>query len=258
MKKLYIACAVALCFNSVAHADEDKTWDISSELGAIITSGNTETTTFKGGIKAKHDIGNWTNEYKLNGLYKEDEVTDSDGVKSTQRTNEKYSAFAQANYNIEQKHSHFFMALSHDSDYFGAYRHETVASLGYGLRVIDKEDMTLSFDVGPGYKYFEFAKNNTEFFDDGTPKAGETDSEWVAVGKADFSWDITEYAKFTQSLKLESGRSNTKTVSETALLTKINGSMQMKVGFNVINNSDVDPGKEKTDTETALTLVYSF
>lgn len=258
MKKVYLAALVGAVLSFNTQAEEVKAWDISAELGAIITSGNTETTTFKGGLKAKHDIGSWTNEYKLSGLYKEDEVTDSDGMKSTQRTNEKYSAGAQANYNFDQKHSHFFMSLTHDSDYFGAYRHETVASLGYGLRVIDEADMTLSFDVGPGYKYFEFAKSNTEFFDDGTPKAGETDSEIVAVGKVDFNWDLTEYAKFTQLVKVETGSSNTKTISETALLTKINGSMQMKVGFNVTHNTDVDAGKENTDTETALTLVYSF
>ncbi|MGB1201790.1 MAG: DUF481 domain-containing protein, partial [Cognaticolwellia aestuarii] len=43
-----------------------------------------------------------------------------------------------------------------------------------------------------------------------------------------------------------------------ALLAKINGSLQMKVAFNVTNNSDVADDKESTDTETSFTLVYSF
>ena len=99
---------------------------------------------------------------------------------------------------------------------------------------------------------------NEEFFKDGRPKAGERDDEFIALAKADFSWTINENAKFTQGIKVESGSTNTKSISETALLTKINGSLQMKVGFNVTHNSDVDADKVNTDTETVLTLVYSF
>jgi putative salt-induced outer membrane protein len=32
----------------------------------------------------------------------------------------------------------------------------------------------------------------------------------------------------------------------------------MKVAYNITNNSDVADDKEATDTETSLTLVYSF
>ena len=159
---------------------------------------------------------------------------------------------------ILSKNSHFFVALTHDSDYFGAYRHETVLSGGYGFRLIDESDMTLGFDFGPGYKYFQYSESNGDLFKDGRPKAGEKDDEWIAVGKADFNWTISDNAKFTQGLKVEYGDTNTKTLSETALLTKINGSLQMKVAFNVTHNSDVSDDKKNTDTETSLTLVYSF
>ncbi|ATC97610.1 MAG: DUF481 domain-containing protein [Pseudomonadota bacterium] len=258
MKLRYLASVVAIALTNQAIADEDKTWEASSELGAIITSGNTETTTFKFGANAKHDIGKWTNEYKLNALYKEDEVTLESGLKDTQRTNEKYGAAIQGNYNLGEKHSHLFVGLTHDSDYFGAYRHETVLSGGYGFRLIDESNMTLGFDFGPGYKYFQYSEKNQEFFKDGRPKAGERDDEWIALAKADFSWTISDNAKFTQRVKVESGSTNTKSISETALLTKINGSLQMKVGFNVTHNSEVDADKVNTDTETVLTLVYSF
>jgi putative salt-induced outer membrane protein YdiY len=57
---------------------------------------------------------------------------------------------------------------------------------------------------------------------------------------------------------MEYGDTNTKTVSESALLTKINGSLQMKFAYNITHNLDVSDDKENTDTETSLTLVYSF
>ena len=79
LKLLSILVAASAATNAFAEdidADQ-KTWEVTSELGAIITSGNTETTTLKGGIKVQHNLENWNNEYKIDGIYKEDEVEDA-------------------------------------------------------------------------------------------------------------------------------------------------------------------------------------
>ena len=258
MKKLLLATAILASATSVYAEEADKTWEVSSELGLIATSGNTKTNTLKGAITAQHNFENWINEYKLDGLYKEDEVTLDSGAKETQRTNEKYSASAKGNYEVGEKHSHFFMYGSHVSDYFGAYRHETLASLGYGARFYETSTMKLDAEIGPGYKYFKHSETSTAKDSKGNLVAGETDGEAIALGMVNFKWQISEGARFTQLVQVEYGDTNTKTKSETALLTKINGSMQMKVGFNVTHNSDVSDDKENTDTETVLTLVYNF
>ncbi|MGS0534534.1 DUF481 domain-containing protein [Pseudoalteromonas sp. SaAl2] len=256
MKLKLLSILVAATASTNAFAEETQTWDITSELGAIITSGNTETTTLKGGIKALHNLENWNNEYKIDGLYKEDEVENSDGTKETQRTNEKYSLSAQGNYKLNEEHSHLYIYGSYVSDYFGAYRNEAVISAGYGRRLLDRSDMWLNAEIGPGYKYFEFPEGSVD--EDGIPNAGESDSEIIALGKLDYNWQISDNAKFTQLVAVEYGDTNTKTRSETALLAKINGSLQMKVAYNITHNSDVADDKENTDTETSLTLVYSF
>ncbi|KID57927.1 hypothetical protein JF50_04055 [Pseudoalteromonas luteoviolacea] len=244
--------------NSGKKLPEEKEWDITSEVGAIITSGNTETTTLKGEIKAKHHLDNWRNEYKIDGIFKEDEIENDDGVKVKERTNEKYSLSVQGNYKLVDDHSHLFIFGSYDSDYFGAYRSESVFSIGYGLRVLSRPNMYLDFEVGPGIKRFEYQENSTETKDDGQSLAGETESEAIGVAKLDYEWTISDNAKFTQVIAVEYGDTNTKSESETALMAKVNGSLQMKVAYKITHNSEVDVGKEKTDTETSLTLVYSF
>lgn len=256
MKLKAIALVVA-AFAATTASAEDKPWEVTSELGAIITSGNTETTSIKGGIAAKQNLENWKNEYKLSGFYKENEV-EVNGVKKDQRTNEKYTASAQGNYKLDEKHSYLFVYGGHTSDYFGAFRNESVISVGYGRRLLDESDMTLDAEIGPGYKYFKYQDYSTEVDKNGTPLAGKYEGEMIALAKANFAWQVSEAAKFTQLVAVEYGSSNTKTRSESALLTKINDSLQMKVGFNITHNSDVGEGQENTDTETALTLVYSF
>ena len=131
-------------------------------------------------------------------------------------------------------------------------------SVGYGLRLLNRDNMYLSAEIGPGIKRFEHQEDSSEVGDDGVPLAGETESEAIAVAKLDYNWQISENARFTQLIAMEYGDTNTKTVSESALLTKINGSLQMKFAFNITHNSDVSIDKENTDTETSLTLVYSF
>ncbi|GAA61175.1 hypothetical protein P20652_3052 [Pseudoalteromonas sp. BSi20652] len=258
LKLLSILVAASAATNAFAADAEQKSWEVTSELGAIITSGNTETTTLKGGIKVQHNLENWNNEYKLDGIYKEDEVEDANGEKSKQRTNEKYSISAQGNYKLNEEHSHLFIYGSHVSDYFGAYRSESVISAGYGFRLLNEKEMWLSAEFGPGYKYFEYPDDSSEVDDNGNSLAGEFEGEVIALGKLDYNWQISDNARFTQLLAVEYGDTNTKTRSETALLAKISGSLQMKVAFNVTNNSDVADDKESTDTETSFTLVYSF
>ncbi|WP_404341356.1 YdiY family protein [Pseudoalteromonas mariniglutinosa] len=258
MKLKALSVLVAATAATNAFADESKTWQITSELGAIITSGNTETTTLKGGVKVLHNLQSWNNEYKVDGIYKEDELENDAGVKETQRTNEKYSLSAQGNYKLNEKHAHLFVYGSYVSDYFGAYRSESVVSVGYGQRLIDTPDMWLNAEIGPGYKYFTYPDDSSELDDNGLSLAGESDGEAIALGKLDYNWQISDNARFTQLVAIEYGSTNTKTRSETALLAKINGSLQMKVAYNITNNSDVADDKESTDTETSLTLVYSF
>ncbi len=254
-----LACSAVLASAPALAEDKPaKTWELSSELGIIVTSGNTETTTLKGAITAVQTLDKWTNEFKVDGLYKEDEIENDQGDKEKQRTSEKYFASAQGNYDLGEKHSHLYVYGAHTSDYFGAYRNETVLSLGYGKRLFENETMYLNAEIGPGYKFYQYQDDSTELDENGMPLAGEREGEVIALGKAKYRWQISEAAKFTQTVAVEYGDTNTKTKAESALITKINGSMQMKVGFTVINNSDVDAGSEKTDTETSITLVYNF
>jgi putative salt-induced outer membrane protein YdiY len=258
--KLLSLCVIAATSTHVfaEEVKEQKVWDVTSEVGAIVTSGNTSTTTLKGGIKAKHHLESWNNEYKLSGIYKEDEIENDAGEREKERTNEKYSASAQGNYKLNEDHSHLFVYGSYDSDYFGAYRNEAVLSVGYGLRLLNRDDMYLNAEIGPGIKRFEHQEDSSELDENGLALAGQTESEAIGVAKLDYNWQISDNARFTQLLSMEYGDTNTKTVSESALLTKINGSLQMKFAYNITHNSDVSDDKENTDTETSLTLVYSF
>ena len=77
MKKMLTALAVVMAAPFAAHAgadfvEGDKTFAGEAELGATLTTGNTETSSVKGRLNMLQELGNWENQYLFEGLYKED------------------------------------------------------------------------------------------------------------------------------------------------------------------------------------------
>lgn len=79
-------------------SDEDlKTFKMTGEFGLIATTGNTDTSTFKGKITAHHELEHWSNDYQLEGFYKQETSEDENGHDDTDVSAEKYFGSVQAN-----------------------------------------------------------------------------------------------------------------------------------------------------------------
>lgn len=241
-----LAAAVAASMSVQANdsAASNKVWTTSAELGAITTSGNTVGTSVTGKIDAKQELEQWSNQYIFSAFFKEDEKLEN-GEKVTERSAERYLISAKAAYKLDAEFDKLFVFGSYTDDKFGAYLKYTTVAVGYGTRLYNSEDKSLDVEIGPGY----FS---------GERSTGETENGMIVRGAAAFNWTISESASFAQTLSVEYGEDNTRTIAETSLLAKINGSLQMKAAFLVQNDSDVPALKKSTDTQTSLTLVYSF
>lgn len=242
---LLVAAIVVVSVNANANTAIDKTWTTSAELGAITTTGNTVGTSVTGKIDAKQELESWSNQYIFSAFFKEDEKTDVDGNKVKERSAERYLISAKAAYKLDDEFEKLFMYGSYTDDKFGAYTKYTTVAVGYGTRLYNSEDMSLDAEIGPGY----FT---------GERSTGETENGLIARAAASYKWTLSESATFAQTLSVEYGDDNTRTIAETSLAAKINGSLQMKAAFLIQNDSEVPVDKKATDTQTTLTLVYSF
>ena len=131
---VFLATAVAAPLAVAEVEDEDRVWKVSAELGAIATSGNTETTTIQGKIEADHNTLNWSNRYTLGVLFKEDQIEQTDGSRETVKTAERVAVSARSGYRLEREHSTLFVYGSHVDDEFAAYSTYCTVSIGYGAR----------------------------------------------------------------------------------------------------------------------------
>lgn len=220
-------------------------WFTSAELGAITTSGNTTGTSVTGKIDARHETSNWSDEYIASGYFKEDVITNTDGSRERERSAERYSLSAKAAFKLLGEGQRAFVLGSHVDDKFGAYTKYSSLSIGYGSQLFKTNSKSLDVEIGPGYFHGEHSTGPSE--------AGAT-----VRGAALFRWALSPSAWFAQNFSVEHGTSNTHTIAETALSTKINDTMQMKAGFSVRSDTSVPVDKKNTDTQTSLTMVYSF
>lgn len=245
---LYVpALALSLTCGHAAAVDLDPPygWSTSAELGAISTSGNTVGTSVTGKIDSKQELPDWSNEYIVAGYYKDEQVTNDDGDKVRARSAQRYSLSAKTAYKLMQDHDKLFALATHVDDRFGAYIRYSTINVGYGTQIYQSETKTLDVEIGPGY--FRGARST-----------GETENGMTVRGAGNFKWRLSENAVFTQSLAVERGTSNTHSQAETALRTKINNTMQLKAAFSVRSDTSVPDDKKNTDTQTSVTLVYSF
>lgn len=250
MNKALIVFAIFIAQPFLAQADVDVTADVTekknsfsgdAELGATITTGNTETTSVKARLDIDHDWGNWENQYLLEALYKKD---------TGEVTGKRYLGRLQGNYQLSTV-NYIFATANHEVDPFTGFTSTTTISSGYGHKFINTDKTEFNIEVGPGYKF-------KRLDDESAAEAGyDTDNTWLAYGVMNFEKQLSASSKFKQMFVGEYGEVF-EARSETSITANIIDALAMKFAVVVrYNNTPLD-NKESTDTETNMTLLYAF
>jgi len=221
-----------------AQAAED-VWTGSAELGLILTTGNTETQSTSGKLDFHNERDKWRHTINLAALQIDDNKADSTIA-------EKYSAKGKSAYKFSDL-DYAFAELAGEHDKFSGYDYSASLVAGYGRKLMNKADMRLDVEAGPGFRRIK-------------PDTEEAVNEAVAQIFGKFEWDISKTAMFSQEVSSQYGFDDGLTVSKavSGLKSQINGDLSMKATLTLRHISDVAPGVEELDTETAVTLVYSF
>lgn len=243
-----------IAVSSATFADEDAPqFAAEAEFGAILTSGNTDSTALKGKLDIKQELAAWRTNYIIEALYKKDQVDIiENGVERTedQTTADKLFMSAQGDYKLNEDHRGLFIYSSYENDKFSGYNYQGSIAAGYSDRIFKTDNSLLKYSIGPGYSVYE---------EDVIPT--ESESSFILRAALNYSYNFSENTKFTQLISTDHATGsdkNSKTRSETALTAKIKDNFALKTSITVTHNSEVPVDKENTDTQMAVTLVYSF
>ncbi|MFT5923857.1 MAG: putative salt-induced outer membrane protein [Paraglaciecola sp.] len=239
MKKSIILLGLCASGNAFA-ADEVKPFSMDGEFGYIATTGNTETTSIKGKLSAHQELTQWSNDFTIEALYKKDEIDNVD-----QTTAQKYFLSGQGNYKLENPDHRLFGFASYEDDKFSSFDYQATLAVGWSQKMWEDDASKFSYSIGPGYSFAETSDD-------------EKQNGMIVRAALDYQWKISDTAQFKQLLSTEVGDDNTKSKSETSVSAQISGDLSLKVSLILDHNSDVADGIDSLDTQTAVTLVYSF
>ena len=214
----------------------EKNWTAEAELGFLRTAGNSDTETVNAKFNGTKSYSAFKHTLNLEALN-----SSQDDVRSA----EKYSAKLQSDYNLSDDRSYLLGAIDWEKDLFSSFDYKAAAVIGYGYKVIKEDEKTLDIELSPGYRISE-------------QDPGETEKEAIVRFGEKFTWKISESADFDQYLSVDWGDSNTVTKFGASIASKISTKFRLKVGYALTHNSDVTGDTSNTDTETSVTLAYSF
>lgn len=205
-------------------------------MGLLTTSGNSQTQSFNGKVLLDYLAAKWKNNFTATALNNGDEED---------TTAERYTAGDKLDYNFTAR-DYPFGAIDFEKDLFGGIRERTAETVGYGRHVLTGKVHLLDAEIGAGARQ--------------TEEQGTGDKESEAIGRVGgkYQWNISETSAFAQSLKVESGASNTFTEAVSELKLSIVGNLFTAISFTARKNSDVAPDNKKTDTVTSVNLSYAF
>ncbi len=224
-------------------AEEKSPWTSSIEFGFVKTTGNTETQTTALKADAVYEVDKWRHTGHAEGYGQKSENDLGESVVSAER----YEIMGKSDYKFTDR-DYGFGLIRLQKDRFSGFEYENVFSIGYGRKVLLRDNMELDLEIGPGIKFYKVDN-------------GESTNEALLVLAGNYWWAITDSSKFIQELRFDIGEEFTSSRSVTGIQANINKTLALRFTYTIRHKSEVPvavPEIEKTDTEAAMSLVYNF
>jgi putative salt-induced outer membrane protein YdiY len=248
MKQTQILVVTLILASVNAQANKkDRNYHGDVELGAVVTTGNTETVSAKTAINVEQDWTSWRTEYVVDAKYQRSQIRNDEDEKRRETTEQQVFLSYQGNYKLKKKDRSFFILGSFNDDRFNGYAYQITGVTGYGWRFFESDKSIIDFEVGPGYVWNEF-------------DSGDKQQGTIFHGAFKLEYQLTVATRFRQEIVTDMSFSgaNSKTRFDSSFIADINGRLAMKVSLLIEYNTNPDEDIKHVDTETGITLVYSF
>lgn len=253
--------SAAICCMPLIAAAEEATapkakspYTASAELGMLFKTGDTKSADVKAGFDFTHQANAWKSTLNLGLLVKKSEEEDENGEDHFETSDQKWTVVGQTNYTLDKTSPNYIYGnASYEDDRFSSFDNQSSISAGWGRRWYETEKTTLDADIGPGFKRDVVSATDTD------PE--EINTAFIVQAQALYTRELNEHVLFKQLFVAKyapKSDANSTYKARTSISTKLLETLQLKFSFTVDYNTDVDEDKENLNTETAMTLVYSF
>jgi putative salt-induced outer membrane protein len=270
VKKRLAAVSAAMVLHGVAYAatgasgstaaadsaDKDGatagTWAAQAQLGLIVTSGNTTTKSGNASFDLAHRMGRWTLGGGAAALYA------STGTYDTQQDT---TAHLQADFDLSPR-TFWFSTARWDRNLFTGFAYQGSVASGGGFKFIQTPATLLAAELGVGYRIEKPETLTTGPLGNvirRTRVPGSMQRDAVLQAGVNYSHSITESTKLVNTVLVQYGSSDTTTTDNLSLQVKVDATLALAVGMQLVNNTSPPAGSVKhTDTVVTINLVYAL
>jgi putative salt-induced outer membrane protein len=226
------------------------TWAAQGQLGLIVARSNTTTKSGNASFAAAHSMGRWTRSGGLAGLYAR-----TGSFTTQQDTNAQLQADLQLS-----KRTFWFSTARWDRNLFTGFRYQQSVASGGGFNFIQTPATQLSGELGAGYRREQPEILTTDAVGAVTSRTLQpVVKEAVAQAALKYQHSITPSTKLLNTILVESGSSDTTTTDNLSLQVKVDATLSLAVGMQLVNNTNPPPGSARhTDTVMTVNLVYAL
>ncbi|GGB99897.1 hypothetical protein GCM10011494_17960 [Novosphingobium endophyticum] len=210
-------------------------WTGKVELGAFRGTGNTSNFGVTGSLKLNRKGIDWEHTVLASADYQKD---------SGSITREQYGASYQPRYTLSDD-IFTFGRLQYEKDEIQGYRDRYSLSVGFGYRVLQRRDLSLSLEGGPAVRRTRFVAQPSE-------------TTWTTLTSIDFDWKINGALKFTEDASSYVGSDNSTFTSLTGIEAGMAKGLKARLSYSIEHETSPPDGSVKTDTISRFALVYGF
>ena len=251
MKYVFAAAtALALCSGTATAQSQSffNGWSGEGNLGAGITTGNTDTVDIGVALKVGKEFGPW--KVSADGGYDFGQV---DGVDNRNR----WWVGSQVQRDFSDR-LYGFGDVSYEEDEFSGFDSRLFLGVGAGYHVFKEKPTTWSVEVAPGYRRSIVSAETDGLLPPTILVPSFTANDFAVRGSSKFAHEFNENVNFTNETDVVWTDTSTQTVNTAALNAKLSEAWSARISFQVRHETDPPAGFVNTDTATRVSIVYGF
>ena len=239
MRRRLPGVAVALfilpVMSSAPALAKDYGWFGSAKLGAVITSGNTDTQNLNAEIRERYQGKQWRHEFLTTALRSFNESA---------LNAERYLADYKLLYRLLPQSS-FYWSARGVRDRFSGFESQYFLTSGYQHLLIEEYNSSLTVEIGVGYTRQQLSDDREQ-------------NNLVLRNGVAYSHDFVNNNQFRFDLLVLSNSKNTSATGNIALKARLFGNLGAEMALALSHNTAPPADKKQTDVTTTLGFVYDF
>lgn len=219
----------------LASSDVFQNWKGQVELGASRTTGSRSSFGLFGSLAAERTGLRWGHKVAARA-----DIQETNDVTTAQRV----LASWQPNFKVGERFYAFGLA-QYEYDPILGYDARYTTGGGVGIGLVRNDVLKVEFEGGPAVRHTRDVK-------------GPADTTLSGRGSLNLGWKIGPNLGFSQASAFYYEPGESSATAQTALDTKLIGSLKARLSYNVVYEEARPKGREAVDTSSRATLIYSF